>query len=437
MRQKRTLGLACLLLATVLAIGLAGPAAARPIEEEEPLYPNIEESGVLDPEAPQVQIISLADLEPMETGAAALLQSGGEDLTPADPAEMGTTLAELTLKDGTIIRLYATAEGRFDGAFLRPGGAWTRFIRLYDGSTGRSCAVGATLTAFSGVLEHDGFLLRTNGHSTEFFDYHYFWFDGSGELQMLSAYMDPVSLDMDGDGRDELVYNFNDWWGPLSFYYQREDGSVCRVMPAAYLDQLDIHLAAVDAQGEGPVRLICRCWEGTEERLCAVTFQEEALWLEWDIDGALEETPEDAVTMPELPNPAYAPWSHVAIAAPDGWVMDGAGHEVSTGIWLMLRWFGETVLVPSDQPLDGKRAYTVTVTPGEGDPIVWSMDPGGVCRISGMEGDYRILRTGSGSPAAYCCDLLKIYCDASRTSRDYDEAGRWLGRSLAAELAAK
>ena len=47
-----------------------------------------------------------------------------------------------------------------------------------------------------------------------------------------------------------------------------------------------------------------------------------------------------------------------------------------------------------------------------------------------MAGNCRLVCTGSGSLPAYCHDVLSLYCEASRTARNYDDQGRWLGWDL-------
>lgn len=115
---------------------------------------------------------------------------------------MASVLAECTLKDNTIVRLYVTAEGLIDGAFLRPGAGWIRFARLYRGADqGPNYAETAALTACSGILGHDGFLLRTDGHCSGVYSYDYYWFDTAGDLAVLTARMDPVPWTWTGTER--------------------------------------------------------------------------------------------------------------------------------------------------------------------------------------------------------------------------------------------
>lgn len=425
--RKRAPGLACLLLLTAAALLLAGhrAPAVPPGPAAQESVQTMEEDTIHYEEQPSVRVLSLRELEPTDTSAAANPLWGAETaLSPVSPAEMAEILAELHLNDGTSIRLYATAEGLVFGAFLRPGGQWTRFAQLRDG-TDRTpdYAAGATLTAFSDVLGHDGFLLRTDAHSAGCYDYRYYWIAEDGSLQVLSAAMDPVSLDMDGDGQAELAYNFNGWQGPFTFCYRRPGGEICQVTPAAYLDQEDLTLERIEAEGPGPVRLIYAYRAEGEERFCAVTFQEETLRLEWDIVYVPGGEPEDAVAAPALPDPSREPWTAVTLTAPDGWVMDGAGVKACRLLW----WFAGTELVPTDAPMDEEAAYTLEVTGADGETVTWTVDAEGICRLEELAGNYRILRTGSGSPAACFYNLLQVCCDASRTSRIYDGQGRWLG----------
>lgn len=114
MWQKRGPALLCLLLATALTVFAAAPPGEVPPPQ------TLEEESLLYEETP-VQIISLLDLEPVDTRASANpVRVGGGTLDPVDQAEMASVLAECTLKDNTIVRLYVTAEGLIDGAFLRP-----------------------------------------------------------------------------------------------------------------------------------------------------------------------------------------------------------------------------------------------------------------------------------------------------------------------------
>lgn len=47
-----------------------------------------------------------------------------------------------------------------------------------------------------------------------------------------------------------------------------------------------------------------------------------------------------------------------------------------------------------------------------------------------------MVSTGVGSLPAYCHDVLEIYCRASRTARNYDAQGRWLGWDLVPDTVA-
>ena len=438
MRYKRVPALVFLLLATVLSCFAASRSSAAGQEASGPhqTTQTLEDGSIYYEETPPVQIISLEGLEPVDTRAAANPPRGSEvSFVSVDPAEMGTILAECTLEDNTIIRLYATAGGLIDGAFLRPGGAWTRFVQLYTGTEQvPNYAKNATLTAYSAVLGHDGFLLRTCGNDTGMYSYHYYWFDGAGELQVLTASSDPVSLDLDGDGAAELAYEIAEQQSSMSFYCQREDGTICRVTPSAYISGQSQSLVAVEAEGPGPVRLIYRYQDGHEEKFCAVTFRDGALELEMDI-VYVPASLENAV-LPTAPALEWTAQLHVSVTSPDGWVMDGAGEAASLDLWSIL-WespyanAGDAVIVPTDAPLDEETAYTVAFSSSERDAsFSWTLDAEGVCRFDDLAGNYRLVRTGGGSLPAYCHDLLRIYCDASRTSRGYDSQGHWLARNL-------
>lgn len=114
-----------------------------------------------DDTGPRVQLIAL-DTTPWDTNPAGESNWGPDWGTPAPVEEdhMVTTLGELELQDGTIVRLYATADNLIDGAFLRPGQDWVRFVQLFrGGEIGPNYAVGATLTAYENILGQDGFLL--------------------------------------------------------------------------------------------------------------------------------------------------------------------------------------------------------------------------------------------------------------------------------------
>ena len=71
------------------------------------------------------------------------------------------------------------------------------------------------------------------------------------------------------------------------------------------------------------------------------------------------------------------------------------------------------VLIPTDAPLDEAAAYTVTFTPETGTPLSWTLDGQGVCRFSGLEGNYRMASTGWGSLPEWCWDTMALYCRAA------------------------
>ena len=419
----------------------AGAPAAPPGDVPPPQ--TLEEESLLYEETP-VQIISLLDLEPVDTRASANpVRVGGGTLDPVDQAEMASVLAECTLKDNTIVRLYVTAEGLIDGAFLRPGAGWIRFARLYRGADqGPNYAETAALTACSGILGHDGFLLRTDGHCSGVYSYDYYWFDTAGDLQVLTARMDPVALDLDGDGTAELVWEIAEWQGAFSFYFRRTDGAICCVTPSEYIDASGLFLAAVEQEGPGPVRLIYR-YHGTDEdqeQFCAVTFRDGALEIEMDL-VYVPASLEDTVPLSD-PTAGGAALPHVSITGPDGWTMDGAGEAAYLDLWSLL-WNSPypsskgAVIVPTDAPLDAETTYTVTFSdPQAGNSFSWSLDAEGICRLDGIEGNCRMVSTGVGSLPAYCHDVLELYCRASRTARNYDAQGRWLGWDLVPDTVA-
>ena len=116
--------------------------------------------------------------------------------------------------------------------------------------------------------------------------------------------------------------------------------------------------------------------------------------------------------------------------------MDGAGEAAYLDLWSLL-WNSPyaapagAVVVSTDAPLDEETAYTVTFSdPEAGETFSWSLDAEGVCRFDGIAGNCRLVCTGSGSLPAYCHDVLSLYCEASRTARNYDDQGRWLGWDL-------
>lgn len=442
MWQKRGPALLCLLLATALTVFAAARSPAAPPGEVPPPR-TLEEESLLYEETP-VQIISLLDLEPVDTRASANpVRVGGGTLDPVDQAEMASVLAECTLKDNTIVRLYVTAEGLIDGAFLRPGAGWIRFARLYRGADqGPNYAETAALTACSGILGHDGFLLRTDGHCSGVYSYDYYWFDTAGDLQVLTARMDPVALDLDGDGTAELAWEIAEWQGAFSFYFRRTDGAICCVTPSEYIDASGLFLAAVEQEGPGPVRLIYRYHgtDGDQEQFCAVTFRDGALEIEMDL-VYVPASLEDTVPLSD-PTAGGAALPDVSITGPDGWTMDGAGEAAYLDLWSLL-WNSPypsskgAVIVPTDAPLDAETTYTVTFSdPQTGNSFSWSLDAEGICRLDGIEGNCRMVSTGVGSLPAYCHDVLELYCRASRTARNYDAQGRWLGWDLVPDTVA-
>ena len=431
MTRTRWPALLCLLLATALTMFAAATSAA---EDTDAPPQSLEDETVHYEESPPVQIIPLSDLEPVDTLVAANpSQIGDGILDPVDPAEMETILAECTLQDGTIIRLYATAEGQIDGAFARPGEGWIRFVRCYNGEGNPSAFVAnPTLTPFDGVLGKSGFLLRYAG-AQGIYSHDYYWFDEAGTLRMLHAWFDPVALDLDGDGTTELAWEIAEWTAGMTFYYQAADGTVYQVPVGTYVGGRP---AAVEAEGPGPVRLIFGRYDSETglPQYNAGTFRDGALEVETDI-AYVPATLEDAISLPD-PTAGRTALPHVSITAPDGWTMDGAGAAAYFDLHSQL-WDSPfpsrdgTVIVPTDAPLDESTAYTVTFSdPETGDSFSWSLDAEGVCRFDGIEGNCRLVSTSAGSLPAYCYGVLAIYCDASRTARNYDGQGRWLGWDL-------
>lgn len=263
-----------------------------------------------------------------------------------------------------------------------------------------------------------------------------------GTWQVLTARMDPVALDLDGDGTAELVWEIAAWQGAFSFYFRRTDGAICCVTPSEYIDASGLFLAAVEQEGPGPVRLIYR-YHGTDEdqeQFCAVTFRDGALEIEMDL-VYVPASLEDTVPLSD-PTAGGAALPHVSITGPDGWTMDGAGEAAYLDLWSLL-WNSPypsskgAVIVPTDAPLDAETTYTVTFSdPQAGNSFSWSLDAEGICRLDGIEGNCRMVSTGVGSLPAYCHDVLELYCRASRTARNYDAQGRWLGWDLVPDTVA-
>ena len=434
MSHRRGPALLCLLLATVLTV-FAAPHLASAGPPAEPAPPqSLNDENIYYEETPAVQIIPLTDLEPVDTLAATNpFWIEGGTLDPVDPAEMETILAECTLEDNTIVRLYATAEGLIDDAFSRPDQGCIRFVQCNNGEGNPSAFVAnPTLTPFDGVMGKSGFLLRSST-ALDYYSHDYYWFDEDGTLRMLHAWFDPVALDLDGDGTTELVWEIAEWTTSLSFYCQEADGTVYEVQTGVYIGGF---LEAVEAEGPGPVRLIFRRYDSEAGlwQYHALTLRDGALEVERDI-AYVPATLEDAISLPD-PTAGWTALPHVSITAPDGWTMDGAGAATYFDLHSQL-WDSPfpspngTVIVPTDAPLDEETAYTVTFSdPETGDSFSWSLDAEGVCRFDGIEGNCRLVSTSAGSLPAYCYDVLAIYCDASRTARNYDEQGRWLGWDL-------
>lgn len=419
--RKRAPGLVCLLLLTAAALLLAGhrTPAAPPGPDSEDTASTLEENTVHYEEQPAVRVISLPELTPADTTAQQVLTGEWVGLQPADPAEMAEVLSELYLRDGTSIRLYATAEGLVFGAFLRPGGQWTRFVQLCGGEGNISAfAQNLSLTPFSGILGKEGFLLRRTAHSLREHVYDYCWFDENGDLQVLRAQFDPVALDLDGDGMAELAYEFAEWQSCSSFYCQDADGVIYLVTPAAYIGS-GYALMAVEREGPGPARLIYRCETDGGETFCAVTLEENQLRIEENIVYVPAQM--SGVPLPADPTEGLKIPVRVSVTGPDGKGVSDAG-EIAVWEFQSMLWEGDgvwtegAVMTPTDAPLNEAAAYTVTFTPETGEPVSWTLDDQGVCRLSGMEGTYRMIATGLGSLPDWCHDTLKLYCEARRTA---------------------
>ncbi len=405
----------CMALITAAVIGWTAVSAGtgEPVPHTEP-----------ETDAPRVQIIPLRDLEPWDTDPSAEENWGSEwgAYQAVDEEDMAATLAETTLSDGTIVRLYATAQGLIDGAFSRPGEGWICFVHLFrGGDLGPNYADGATLTAYEDVMGRDGFLLRTDGYHLEAYDYWYYWFDEGGALQVLRAGTDPVSLDMDGDGDEELAFHFDQFRSAFSFYFER-DGHIYRAELGS-----GGQTRGLERDESGALRLIFAP-SGTDqgETLCALTFTGDALQLETGVSWE-EEAQTVSLALPDAGEQAV--WA--SITGPDGWMMDGSGDACTQ----LLHLLQGPVLVPADEALDEQAAYSAVLALADGTQLTWTMDPQGRCRFSSLPGTYQLLRTQGGSPPGYCYELLALYCQASRTSRDYQD-GHWTGGSLAREIAA-
>ena len=415
---KRAPALLCLLLATAAAVLLAGrPGAAAPVSDpaEEDADRTLEEILQYE-EQPPVRILSLKDLEPADTDPEQVLLEEWAGLRTADVSEMAEILAELNLNDGTCIRLYATAEGLVYGAFLRPGGQWTCFVRLYGGEGDITASVqNLSLTPFSGILGKEGFLLRRTAHSLREHVYDYYWFDASGDLRMVRAQFDPVALDLNGDGTTELAWEIAERRTAATIYCQASDGVIYQVHPSLYGGT---SLLTVEREGPGPARLICRCGEEGRETFCAVTLEGDYVCVEENIVYVPAEP--EAAALPADPTEGMTVPVRLSVTGPDGRTAADAGDMAAWEFQSML-WeggragAGGAVLVPTDAPLDEAAAYTVTFAPEDGEALSWTLDDQGICRISGMEGTYRMISTGLGSLPEWCYDTMALYCAAGGT----------------------
>lgn len=418
--RKRAPGLVCLLLLTAATLLLAGrhTPGAPPGPDGEDTAATMEEDTIHYEEQPAVRVISLSELPAVDTAAEQVLMGEWAGFQPADPVEMSEVLSELHLHDGTSIRLYATAEGLVFGAFLRPGGQWTRFVQLYGGEGNITAFVqNLSLTPFSGILGKEGFLLRRTAHSLREHVYDYYWFDEAGDLRVLRAQFDPVALDLDGDGTVELAYELAEWRSCSSFYCQGTDGVIYQVTPAAYIGSGYV-LMAVEREGPGPARLIYHCQQDGGEIYCAVTLEDGQLRMEENIVYVPAQTA--AIPLPSDPTENMEVPARLSVTGPDGQTVADAGDmaawEFQSMLWEVGNAGTETaVIVPTDAPLNEATAYTVTFTPEKGDALSWTLDDQGVCRFSGMEGTYRMISTGLGSLPEWCWDTMALYCNAGGT----------------------
>ena len=88
------------------------------------------------------------------------------------------------------------------------------------------------------------------------------------------------------------------------------------------------------------------------------------------------------------------------------------------------------VVVSTDAPLDERPptpSPSPTRRPARPSPGLWMprASAGSTHRGQLPPGVHR-----RGSLPAYCHDVLSLYCEASRTARNYDDQGRWLGWDL-------
>lgn len=417
--RKRAPGLLCLLLLTAAAVILAGrptsDALSPPLEEQDPVQ-ILEEDTVHYEDQPTVQLIPLSDLTAVDTDPEQVLLGEWAGLQTAEASEMAEVLSQLYLQDGTCIRLYVTAESLVYGAFLRPGGQWTRFCRLYGGEGSTTAFVqNLSLTSFSGILGKDGFLVRRTAHSLREHVYDYYWFDVSGNLQMLRAQFDPVVLDLNGDGTTELIWELAQWRSATTIYCQASDGVIYQVHPNTYGGS---SLLTVEREGPGPARLIYRCEEDGRETFCAVTMEDDQLRIERNIVYVPAQTA--AVPLPADPTEKMGLPVRLSVTGPDEQGVENAGDMAAWEFQSML-WEGDgvhtqgAVLVPTDAPLNEAAAYTVTFTSENGDALSWTLDDQGVCRLTGLEGTYRMISTGLGSLPEWCWATMALYCNGGGT----------------------
>lgn len=110
----------------------------------------------------------------------------------------------------------------------------------------------------------------------------------------------------------------------------------------------------------------------------------------------------------------------LSVTGPDEQGVENAGDMAAWEFQSML-WEGDgvhtqgAVLVPTDAPLNEAAAYTVTFTRENGDALSWTLDDQGVCRLTGLEGTYRMISTAWGSLPEWCWDTMALYCNGGGT----------------------
>lgn len=74
----------------------------------------------------------------------------------------------------------------------------------------------------------------TDGHCSGVYSYDYYWFDTAGDLQVLTARMDPVAWTWTGRN-GELVWGDRRVAGRVFFTFRRQT-AICCVTPSEYID---------------------------------------------------------------------------------------------------------------------------------------------------------------------------------------------------------